>query len=911
MKLCMGCMNEYPDSSLSCPKCGRCGVVNTGDSLKTEVVLSGRYIIGRMLGRGENAVSYIARDNILNNTVVVKEFFPKKLCERSNGGNECHIKQSADKNDFLKGVKTFAAKTRLFSNFRDYHNSPVYYDVFRENGTVYYVREYIEGENFSEFCDNKRRSAEERLEVLKQVLFLLNKLHNLGVYSGAVKPGNIIITKNNDAILTDFAIASFSGEDCSYKEDNAFSAPELYRNADLSAVTDVYSVSACAYYALTGIIPQDGFNRTIKDTLQTPVSLNGNIGSDISSVIMSGLDLDPFARCENTETFMKRLFAGDSLDVFTVSPDSVGNKDDTLADQKTMRIFSSDSDMTTGYPNINSGQTEATQPLSAAEIRRAAAEKARMNQKNNKNTHSDKKPAKKADLPKTGKKKLHLTNRGFAVIVAAAAVLLIAGGIFTVSKFIGNDSSVATEDKEVPDLLDKSVEQAKEKIDGLDFDIEFKIVDKQYSDTVKENLIMRQSPEGGTIFEEGMAIEAVVSAGREKIQMKDYSNWNFEDAEKDLIDLGFNVTLIEEETNRENGIVIKQSIEKGTYCVPGDIEITYSVNNNDFDSSQTHYIQEYIGKNLDNYDTVDFTSKYIIKLIEVPIGSTVDGFANEDIEKGVIFDQSPDAGTQLAEGETITLYVSSGVQMAIVPDTQYKSIADAKELLDAAGLGHSIIEAESEVVGKGLVISQDIPYGKEVEAGTTITLTVSKGSSEKSESSEESKKPEESEEEVIKETIPATEAEKVTVVSPPVTEAPTEEPTEEPTKAPTDAPSEESAESSIEETTEDNGIILDVSNLNDCRETLLQICHSSDVYVYEGSISKENRLEEVDVGVYEIINGEYIRINGVDKKIIGKALICNEETLETVNSLIIEKDENGNVSPNKIIIAIAIPEEQN
>jgi eukaryotic-like serine/threonine-protein kinase len=97
--------------------------------------------------------------------------------------------------------------------------------------------------------------------------------------------------------------------------------------------------------------------------------------------------------------------------------------------------------------------------------------------------------------------------------------------------------------------------------------------------------------------------------------------------------------------------------------------------------------------------------------------------------KGRVIQQSPDAGSQVEPGSTVTIVVSSGEEeeQAQVPNVIGKLRREAVEAIRAAGLQPSVEEEETEVAGKvGRVTDQFPPPGSEPEPGSTVTITVGK-----------------------------------------------------------------------------------------------------------------------------------------------------------------------------------------
>jgi serine/threonine-protein kinase len=98
---------------------------------------------------------------------------------------------------------------------------------------------------------------------------------------------------------------------------------------------------------------------------------------------------------------------------------------------------------------------------------------------------------------------------------------------------------------------------------------------------------------------------------------------------------------------------------------------------------------------------------------------------SNSVPSGQIISQDPPAGTALADGETITVTVSTGPSVVSIPDLRGLDAAAAQAQLEALGLDVAVVEEESEQVAEGLVIRTE-PRA-EAPAGSTVTLVVSSG----------------------------------------------------------------------------------------------------------------------------------------------------------------------------------------
>jgi serine/threonine-protein kinase len=94
---------------------------------------------------------------------------------------------------------------------------------------------------------------------------------------------------------------------------------------------------------------------------------------------------------------------------------------------------------------------------------------------------------------------------------------------------------------------------------------------------------------------------------------------------------------------------------------------------------------------------------------------------------GKVISQSPDAGSEIEAGSTVSIVVSSGEEQTKAPNVIGKLRAEAVQTLREAGLSPTVEEEETAVVGKvGRVMDQFPPPGSELEDGATVTIVVGK-----------------------------------------------------------------------------------------------------------------------------------------------------------------------------------------
>jgi serine/threonine-protein kinase len=108
------------------------------------------------------------------------------------------------------------------------------------------------------------------------------------------------------------------------------------------------------------------------------------------------------------------------------------------------------------------------------------------------------------------------------------------------------------------------------------------------------------------------------------------------------------------------------------------------------------------------------------------VGPTTQSEMSADVDKDRVTRTDPAAGTQLAKGEVVTLFISSG--MTQVPDGLVGQPLDAViQKLNSLGFSTNQAQEHSDTVGNGLVTRTDPPSGTSVQQRSTITVYVSQG----------------------------------------------------------------------------------------------------------------------------------------------------------------------------------------
>ena len=315
---CSHCFSNSVNDHGICAFCGFDNIKNRRDfpaALPPGSILYGRYIIGRVLGQGGYGITYLAQDHRANMLVAIKEFFPDSIATRTN--STCVIPFSGSRGEnFQYGKDAFLEEAKTMAAFNQNPHIAGVKMYFEENGTAYFVMEYVDGISLKQYIQTRggRLSWQETAEIILPVLNALEAVHQKGIIHRDVAPDNIYITADRKIKLLDFGAARYSLGNVSQSLDvilkHGFAPIEQYsRHSRQGPYTDVYAVTATIYYALTGYKPKDAVERSSKDATPTPTALGVQINPGLEGVLMKGLAVNASNRYQSAAELSKALLA--------------------------------------------------------------------------------------------------------------------------------------------------------------------------------------------------------------------------------------------------------------------------------------------------------------------------------------------------------------------------------------------------------------------------------------------------------------------------------------------------------------------------------------------------------------------------------------------------------------------------
>ena len=284
----------------------------------------GRYRIVRMLGSGGFGITYLGTQTGLERNIVIKEFFMTDYCLRDEYSNLITV-PTVSNVEFVERFKDkFLKEARHIAQLK-HPNIVNIIDVFEENGTAYYVMDFIEGGSLVEKVQREGSLPENMAKrYILQIADALNYIHQRYMNHLDVKPGNIMLSRNDNAILIDFGLSkqydSQTGHQTSTTPvgiSHGYAPMEQYKEggvSEFSPETDIYSLGATLYYLLTGARPPVS-QEINEDGLPLDQLKAKNISWPTISAIINAMKPRRKERTHDINTFIAELNAGTEGDI--------------------------------------------------------------------------------------------------------------------------------------------------------------------------------------------------------------------------------------------------------------------------------------------------------------------------------------------------------------------------------------------------------------------------------------------------------------------------------------------------------------------------------------------------------------------------------------------------------------------
>ena len=223
---------------------------------------NGRYVITGVLGQGGFGITYEAMQTSLNKRVAIKEYFLCGFCIRAKDQKTVVVPIESNQDSYNSLMKRFHTEADRLAHLGNPHLVAVH-DLFEENGTSYFVMDFVKGRSLSNIIEQSPTPLAEKevMSILDQMLDALEFIHsqNPPLCHLDIKPANIMVDDKGHAMLIDFGASKYStGSDATITSTVVAYTPSFAPVEQLTGDrknmgpwTDFYALGATLYNMLT------------------------------------------------------------------------------------------------------------------------------------------------------------------------------------------------------------------------------------------------------------------------------------------------------------------------------------------------------------------------------------------------------------------------------------------------------------------------------------------------------------------------------------------------------------------------------------------------------------------------------------------------------------------------------------
>ena len=308
----------------------------------------GKYRIESVLGQGSFGISYLATTRVKMQTAIsgslgrlvqdqeveikvcIKEFFMKKVNNRGEDGSSV---EGTSNTLYTNYRKRFRKEAENLSRL-DHKNIVKVLEVFDENGTTYYVMQFVEGETLDDYIKRQRQGHledDDAKRVILEVAQALQYMHQKRMLHLDMKPNNIMRGTDGTEYIIDFGLSKQYDEKGEPESSTAIGlgtpgyAPteqaDYIPNGSFPSTIDIYALGATLYKMLTGKTPPSA-NEVLNNGLPARPA---HVTSSMWNVVEHAMQPRRKDRPQNIAEFLA-LLDTDSLNTIQATPE---NDDET------------------------------------------------------------------------------------------------------------------------------------------------------------------------------------------------------------------------------------------------------------------------------------------------------------------------------------------------------------------------------------------------------------------------------------------------------------------------------------------------------------------------------------------------------------------------------------------------------
>ncbi|MDR2610591.1 MAG: PASTA domain-containing protein [Clostridiales Family XIII bacterium] len=643
-------------------------------------VLAGRYEIHEKIGDGGMAVVYSARDKLLNRLVAIKILRP----------------------DFVKDanfVDNFRRESRAAAGL-NHPNIVSIFDVGRDGNIYYIVMELVRGRPLSDIiAERAPMPFSEVIAIGSQVAAALAFAHRNNIIHRDVKPHNILITEDGyemHAKITDFGIARAVTDRTTVSDNNIvmgsvhYFSPEQGRGKYVDEKSDIYSLGIVLYEMTTGRVPFDANEPVavalmhMNEPIVPPSRIVNGVPSGLEQIILRAtqkVQVNRFASVDQMKEALDnvgRLIStfGETYAPAAVPYIPVGSADEAYGAEQgyddngsgyERNGYAGDPYGGDAYGNEGAYDAEPYDEAYPAgknagydddewdedDLDEAAAlEGGRLTRDNASRPERMTQSGRKAQgkKPKDPAKKKNRKIKTGAIILAVVAALALCYPLYKGINWILTDH-----DLKAPDVIGLTEDEAYKKLDDKDFKMEKG--EPEFSDTVVEGKVARQSPDVDEKVKKGDTITIFLSKGADpgkaeegKKEVPDLIGKSKASAQYTIEQYGFAPGEVEAvDSDKPMDTVVEQSPPAGEMLAAGEkINITISLGPKEKEVSVPNLL-----------GLTKSGAQSALKKVNLVLGGVTEEYS-DDYAKGEIMWQQYKKGAKLNEGQSVKVTISKG-----------------------------------------------------------------------------------------------------------------------------------------------------------------------------------------------------------------------------------------------------------
>ncbi len=278
----------------------------------------GNIVLGECLGKGGFGITYKAFDKTRDAYIVVKEFFPSRMVTRLED-NSVLVPYEKQKM-YDEHLRSFCREARVIHALKAHRNIVKVFFTLEENNTAYYGMELLEGMDLTHYLkQNKKLSFEEAYDLLLPVMDALRYAHKQNVLHRDISPNNIFMVQKEGTdqytpVLIDFGAAHVARSGFTRTFPRAYNVgyspyEQVSGNTERQGTwTDVYSMCATLYFAITHTIPPASSLVVLDGTrIASPREMGASISEAQERVLLRGMSTNTKDRQQNMDQLLDEM----------------------------------------------------------------------------------------------------------------------------------------------------------------------------------------------------------------------------------------------------------------------------------------------------------------------------------------------------------------------------------------------------------------------------------------------------------------------------------------------------------------------------------------------------------------------------------------------------------------------------